>query len=65
MYEIKNRRTGKWLFGTWWQDGRVIQRTSSERALLLETLEDAQREMIYRHCGKDYCAVPVRVEVDA
>lgn len=63
MWAIRNKRTGKWLFGTWWQNGRVIQRTSDDMAMTFETEEYAKNEMRYRRYGKDYEAVPVRIEV--
>ena len=63
MWAIRNKRTRKWLFGTWWQNGRVIQRTSDDMAMIFETEEYAKNEMRWRKCGKDYEAVPVRIEV--
>lgn len=63
MWAIRNKRTGKWLYGTWRQDVRIIQRTSENRALLLSTEEDALYEMRIRKCGKSYEAVPVRLEI--
>lgn len=62
IYAIRNKRTKKWLFGTWWQDGRVIQRTSHEKVLTFDDYEDAKHELRTRRCGKDYEIVPVRIE---
>lgn len=62
MYAIRNKRTRKWVYGTWYQDGRVIQRTSDDRMLIFETEQDARDEYRYRRCGKCYEIVPVRVE---
>ena len=62
MYAIRNKRTGKWLYGTWHQDGRIIQRTSEDNAMIFESFEDAKYEFIARRCGKSYEIVPVRLE---
>lgn len=60
MYAIKNRRTGLWVYGTWWQrSGRVVQRTSSDRALLYARPSDAEFDFKHRQCGKDYKIVKV------
>ena len=62
MWGIRNKRTGKWVYGTDYRYYPPHQRTSDDRALILETEEDALREMRYRKCGNDYEAVPVRLE---
>ena len=63
MWAIRNKRTHKWMYGTWWQDGRVVQRTSEEAARLYETYESAEHDFRMRKCGKSYEIVPVRLEV--
>lgn len=63
MYAIRNKRTRKWLYGTWYQDGRNVQRTSFDKAMLFDDYETAQLEFRLRHCGKCYEIVPVRLEV--
>lgn len=64
MYAIRNKRTRKWLYGTdrSFSDGKPRQRTSDDRAMLLETYEEATNELRWRRCGKDYEVVPVRLE---
>ena len=62
MWAIRNKRTRKWVYGTWWQDGRVVQRTSDDRVMIFESYEDAKREYKHRKCGKCYELVPVRVD---
>lgn len=71
MYAIRNKRTGKWLYGT---DYRYHyhraghdrpsrrQRTSNERVMTWETRQQAEIELVARGCGEDYEVVPVRVE---
>lgn len=61
MYGIINVRTRKWLYGT--DFNRHTQRTSYERALLFEDLEDAEIAFKHRKCGKDYRIVKCRLEV--
>lgn len=63
MYAIRNKRTHKWMYGTWRQDGRVVQRTSEEAARLYETYDSAELDFRIRKCGKSYEIVPVRLEV--
>lgn len=64
MWAIRNKRTKKWLYGTDYTRYPFTQRTSEDKALVFETLEDAEAEMRYRVCGKSYEAVLVKVEVD-
>lgn len=73
MYAIRNKRTGKWLYGT---DYRYPyhyhmagherpsrrQRTSNERVITWETRQQAEIELVTRRCGKDYEVVPVKLE---
>lgn len=63
MYAIINKRTKKWLYGTWWQNGRIVQRTSEDNAKLFEWHFEAETEFKRRCCGKDYKIVPVRLEI--
>lgn len=60
-FAIRNRRTKKWVYGTWWQDGRVIQRTSTDMAITYDSREYAERDMWHRKCGKDYEVVAVKI----
>ena len=62
MWAIRNKRTKKWLYGTDYRYYPRHQRTSEDRVLTWETEEQAVREMKWRGCGKDYEAVPVRLE---
>ena len=62
MYAIRNKRTKKWLYGTWHQDGRIVQRTSYDCAMIFNDDDTAQLEFEIRQCGKDYEIVPVRLE---
>ena len=65
MYAIRNTRTKKWIYGTWWQSGRVVQRTATNRALVFAEYEDAKTALCWRRVGKDYEIVPVRlVEIE-
>ena len=63
MWAIRNKRTRKWVYGTDYRHYPPTQRTSEDKALILETAEEAEAEMRYRRCGKSYEAVPVRLEV--
>lgn len=63
MWAIRNKRTRKWVFGTDYRYNPPRQRTSENRALIFETEKDAQNEIRWRRCGKNYEAVPVRIEV--
>ena len=71
MYAIRNKRTGKWLYGTIYRynyhragHGRTSrrQRTSNERCMTWETRQQAEIELVARGCGEDYEVVPVRLE---
>lgn len=61
MWAIRNKRTKKWVYGTWWQDGRDIQRTSDDMARLYDDYESASADMRHRRCGKEYELVPVKL----
>ena len=63
MWAIRNKRTKKWLYGTDYRYYPRHQRTSEDCAMTWETEEEARHEMRHRGCGKDYEAVPVRIEV--
>lgn len=64
MYAIRNKRTKRWLYGSWWQDGRVVQRTADDMVLIFPSWEAAELESRIRRCGEDYEIVPVRIEID-
>lgn len=57
---IKNRRSGKYVYGTDYR-GKPRQRTSFEKAILYETREECELDMLHRRCGKDYVAKEVRI----
>ena len=61
MWAIKNRRTGKWLYGTCF-GYPTTQRTSFEKAMLFEDYEEAQREFERRKCGDNYKICLVKLE---
>lgn len=66
MYAIKNKRNGKWLFGTDYRYHPPHQRTSTERVFTWDEKRTADNEFKGRKCGKDYIIVPVKIiEVDA
>lgn len=60
-YAIRNKRTKKWVYGTWKQDGRTVQRTSHDMCMTFDSYENAKHEMKFRKCGKDYEIVPVKI----
>lgn len=62
MYAIRNKKTGKWLYGTDWRYNPPHQRTSAERIQTWDTSEEAKSQFRWRRCGKKYEVVPVRVE---
>ena len=61
MYAIRNKRTKRWLYGTWHQDGRIVQRTATDKAMLFDDFSVAKAEFEIRRCGKNYEIVPVRL----
>ena len=64
MYAIQNVKTGKFVYGTDYRYSPRRQRTSFNRMLTYEDLEDAQSDFLQRQCGKDYkIAVLKTVEV--
>lgn len=64
MYAIQNVKTGKFVYGTDYRYSPRRQRTSFNRMLTYEDLEDAQSDFLHRKCGKDYkIAVLKTVEV--
>lgn len=62
MYAIRNKRTGRWLYGTNYLSFQLRQRTSHDKALIFEDRESSELEFKVRSCGKDYEVVPVRLE---
>lgn len=61
-YAIRNKRTGKWVYGTDHRYHPWHQRTSDDKALLFEDYKLACLEFEARRCGKAYEIVPVRLE---
>lgn len=62
MFAIRNKRTGRWVYGTDYRYFPHRQRTSFDRALIFEDRESAELEFKVRSCCKDYEIVPVRLE---
>lgn len=61
VWAIKNKKTGKWLYGTDFRGSKKKQRCSKERAELWDTKELAESNIRWRGCGKNYQAVPVQI----
>ena len=60
MWVIKNRRTGKYVYGTDYdRNGPPVQRTSFNKALTFDNREECELVMRYRRCGRDYKPVEV------
>ena len=64
MYAIKNKLTGKWLYGTDFRTSKPVQRTSENRCMIFETYEDAKLEVDRRRCSRNYQIVKVKVIED-
>lgn len=65
MYAIKNKRTGRYVYGTDRRRTVFTQLTSAEQALTYESRQRAETDMLLRKCGKDYSVVRVQlVEID-
>lgn len=62
MWAIRNKRTRKWLCGTDHRYSPAHQRTSKDNAMIFDSYELAQAEIRWRQCGRDYEAVPIRIE---
>lgn len=62
-YAIRNKRTGKWLYGTDFRYSPWHQRTSHDKAMLFEDYTLAKLAFQARRCGKEYEIVPIRIEV--
>ena len=58
---IKNKRNGKWVYGTNFRITPHQQRTSYNKAMMFEEEMDAISEMKHRQCGKDYKVVEVEL----
>lgn len=58
-WAIKNRRTGKYVYGTDYRYNPPHQRTSYRKALIYEDEEECEMAMQHRECGKNYKAVNV------
>lgn len=63
MYAIQEINTGKFLYGTNFTKSPKVQRTSFDRMLTYETLEDARLEMLLRECNSDFAIVGIDVIV--
>lgn len=61
MWAIRNKRTKKWLYGTDYRRNPATQRTSDNKAITFETLEEAEHAYRLRGCGKSYVIVPVEI----
>lgn len=62
MYAIRNRKTGKWMYGTDHRYWPPHQRTSDDKVMIFESYEEATNAFKWRHCSKAYEIVPVRIE---
>lgn len=59
-WAIKNKRTGKYVYGTDYdRNGPPIQLTSFQKALLFDDERECLHAMRHRRCGGDYGAVEV------
>ena len=58
-WAIKNKRTGKYVFGTDYRYHPLHQRTSYSKALLFGGEDECVAEMRARKCGKGYKPVEV------
>ena len=65
MFVIRNKKTGKWVYGTDHRYNPHHQRTSDKRALTFEDLDEAKHQFKMRQCGKDYEVVKVRLVEEA
>lgn len=61
MYAIKNKRTGKWVYGTDYRYVPHRQRTSFDEAMTFDSKEEAAFAFEHRNCGKDYVIVEVEL----
>lgn len=62
MYAIRNKKTGKWLYGTDSRYSPKRQRTSFDVVRTYATKLDAEIDLKVRKCGKEYAVVKIRVE---
>lgn len=62
MYAIRNKKTGKWLYGTDYRYYPFHQRTSYEKALTFEDKWDAEMTLKARRCNKNYEVVKVELK---
>lgn len=63
-YVIRNKRTGKFVYGTDKRYRPYRQRTSYNRMLTYENLEAAENDFRWRSCGKDYQIAELNTEVN-
>ena len=63
MFAIINTRTNKWMYGTDFRFTPARQRTSTDKAMLFSTMEEAQYEFSRRKCGKAYKIVAVTLSI--
>ena len=65
MYAIKNKKTGKWVYGTDFTTIPYRQRTAFDIALLFNEFQYAKVEFERRKCSKNYVIVKTELkEVD-
>ena len=61
-YAIRNKRTGRWVYGTDYRYSPPHQRTSKDTALLFDDHKIAKLEFEIRRCSNAYEIVPVKLE---
>lgn len=66
FYAIRNKRTGRWVYGTDYRYHPHQQLTSESRFIVYPTLEAAKQDFEFRRCGKAYqiCKLWAEVDVD-
>lgn len=64
FYAIRNKQTGRWVYGTDYRYHPRRQMTSENRFIVYPTLEAAKQDFKFRHCGKAYQICKLWAEVD-
>ena len=64
FYAIRNKQTGRWVYGTDYRYHPHRQVTSEDRFIVYPTLEDAKQDFVFRRCGKNYQICRLWAEVD-
>lgn len=65
FYAIRDKRTGRWVYGTDHRYHPLRQLTSDNRFIVYPTLEDAKQDFEFRRCGKAYQICKLWAEVDS